>query len=55
MNWCLENTLPEDVDVNLFKCYGKLSIMEGDWNLTLKFTIMGCDIVLLSEIIALFG
>ncbi len=33
MNWCLENTLPEDVDVNLFKCYGILSIMEGDWKL----------------------
>ena len=33
MNWCLDNTLPEDVDVNLFKCYGILSIMEGDWKL----------------------
>jgi hypothetical protein len=33
MNWCLENTLPEDVDVNLFKCYGILSIMEPDWKL----------------------
>ena len=28
MNWCLKNTLPEDVDVNLFKCYGILSAME---------------------------
>ena len=30
VNWCLENMLPEDVDVNLFKCYGILIIMEGD-------------------------
>ena len=33
MNWCLKNTLPEDVDVNLFKCYGILSAMEGDWKI----------------------
>jgi hypothetical protein len=33
MNWCLENMLPDDVDVNLFKCYGILSIMEPDWKL----------------------
>ena len=33
MNWGLENTLPEDIDANLFRCYGILSIMEGDWKL----------------------
>ena len=54
MNWCLGNTLPEDVDVNLFKCYGILSIMEGDWKLNAEFYNTGCDIVLLFEIIAYF-
>jgi hypothetical protein len=33
MSWCLVNMLPVDVDVNLFKCYGILSIMEPDWKL----------------------
>jgi hypothetical protein len=33
MNWCLGNMLPEDIDVNLFKCYGMLSILEGEWKL----------------------
>ncbi len=33
INWCLENTLPEDVDLNLFKCYGILSIIGGAWKL----------------------
>jgi hypothetical protein len=27
------NIFPVDVDVNLFKCYGILSIMEPDWKL----------------------
>jgi len=33
MNWCMVNMLPAVVDVNLLKCYGILSIMEGDWKL----------------------
>ena len=33
MNWCLVNRLPEDIDVNLFECYGILSIMKKDWKL----------------------
>ncbi len=41
MNWCLENMLPEDVDVNLFKCYGTLSFIEGDWKLNTEIFNLG--------------